>query len=94
MALPTSLPTLMDAAREARGFEARLAIERAALAARPAPPGGLMFSDTPDFVAFTTGRPTVWLTRAEFARLPVRATPDRPARGDSLETWFHAVPMR
>jgi hypothetical protein len=100
MALATSLPTLMDAAREARAFEARLALERAALAARPAPDGGLMFSDTPDFVAFTTGRPTVWLTRAEYMRLPMRGTPssvtsERPARGDSLETWFHdAEPMR
>ena len=100
MALPTSLPTLRDAAREARTFEVRLAFERAALAARPAPRSNLMFSDTPDFVAFTTGRPTVWLTRAEYARLALRGTPgadtpERPARGDSLETWFHDMePMR
>jgi hypothetical protein len=47
-------------------------------------------------VAFTTGRPTVWVTQAEYTRLPMRGTaaaetPARPARGDSLETWFHAA---
>lgn len=30
----------------------------------------LMFSDTPDFVDWTTGRPTIWVTRNEYARLP------------------------
>jgi hypothetical protein len=55
----------------------------------------LMFSDTPDFVAWTTGRPTVWVTRREFRRLPA-ASDSLLARADSLpvrgapeDTWFH-----
>ena len=40
----------------------------------------LMFSDTPDFVAWSTGRPTLWLTRDEYAKLPAApAAPVRPA---------------
>ncbi|HVP15316.1 MAG TPA: hypothetical protein VMS88_07215 [Terriglobales bacterium] len=35
----------------------------------------LMFSDTPDFVAWTTGRPTVWVTRGEYEKLPASAPP-------------------
>ncbi|MBI5709370.1 MAG: hypothetical protein HZC42_03575, partial [Candidatus Eisenbacteria bacterium] len=66
---------------------ARLAGERAALRARAG--GGLLFSDTPDFAAWTTGRPTVWLTRAEHDRLPEIATAERPARGGPGDTWFH-----
>ena len=39
----------------------------------------LMFSDTPDFVAWTTGRPTLWVTREEFERLyPRRGSGDAP----------------
>ena len=45
-----------------------LGIEPRAGTSRKAP--RLMFSDTPDFVAWTTGRPTVWMTRWEYDRLP------------------------
>jgi len=45
-----------------------LGIERPADHLRAAP--RLMFSDTPDFVAWTTGRPTVWVTSADYQRLP------------------------
>ena len=52
-----------------------------------------MFSDTPDFVAWTTGRPTLWITRNEYARLPAPATAvsasSPPARGAAADTWFH-----
>ena len=55
-----------------------------------------MFSDTPDFVAFTTGRSVVWVTRAEYERLP-GTRPERepptdvglPVRGTPADTWFH-----
>jgi len=53
----------------------------------------LMFSDTPDFVAWTTGRPTVWVTRDEYARLPAPGTAvsadSPPPRGAAADTWFH-----
>ena len=87
LVLPSIAPALSDAARESRALATRLAAERAAL--RDHSGGGLMFSDTPDFVAWTTGRPTVWLTRAEHDRLPAAATADRPARGGPGDTWFH-----
>jgi len=94
--LPSTLPALDTATREARMLEARLARERSALASRVTPatrlarltPLGLempadsagagvprpMFSDTPDFVAWTTGRPTIWVTRPEYERLPAPRT--------------------
>ncbi len=100
--LPSTIPALLGEARQARALEARLARERAALAARvtpaarltrltalglerpapvvDAPPPRLMFSDTPDFVAWTTGRPTVWVTRAEYERLPLPPPPRPPGR--------------
>jgi hypothetical protein len=85
---------LREAAREARVSESRLARERAALAGITRPDArGPVFSDTPDFVAWTTGRTAVWMTREEYERLPERPTgPDdpRPARGAG-EPWF-AVP--
>jgi hypothetical protein len=53
----------------------------------------LMFSDTPDFVAWTTGRPTLWVSRDEYARLPAPgltgSTDSPPARGTADDTWFH-----
>jgi len=42
----------------------------------------LMFSDTPDFVAWTTGRPTLWVTVEEYRRLPAPETPS-PSAGRS-----------
>jgi hypothetical protein len=48
-----------------------LGLETPADTIRAAP--RLMFSDTPDFVAWTTGRPTVWVTREEYERLPAAA---------------------
>jgi hypothetical protein len=68
-----------------------LGLERPAGLAPTAP--RLMFSDTPDFVAWTTGRPTVWVTRDEYARLPAPGAAvsagSPPPRGAAIDTWFH-----
>ena len=85
-------------AREARGVLAeersRIAAWSAALAA--APPGtdstSVLFSDTPDLLAWTTGRPTVWLVPQELRLLPAVATTARPARPDPGHVWFHVPP--
>ncbi len=67
----------------------RRGLERPPITARPR----LVFSDTPDFVAWTTGRPTVWITRDEYERLPARGTPrsadSPPVRRKDDDTWFH-----
>jgi len=101
--LPATAPAAREEAAEAAHARTVLAGERAAIArwsaalaaaeGRPsAAPDHVLFSDTPDLVAWTTGRPTVWLVPAELGRLPVTATADRPARPDALHTWFHAPP--
>jgi hypothetical protein len=68
-----------------------LGLEQPAGTAPTAP--RLMFSDTPDFVAWTTGRPTIWVSRDEYARLPAPgadASGDSPPpRGAAADTWFH-----
>jgi len=68
-----------------------LGLERPAGLAPTAP--RLMFSDTPDFVAWTTGRPTVWVTRDEYARLPAPGAAvsagSPPPHGAAIDTWFH-----
>ncbi len=56
-----------------------LGLEKPADAPPPAAPR-LMYSDTPDFVAWTTGRPTLWITRPDYERL---SPPPPPARGDA-----------
>ncbi len=95
LALPSFAPALREERREARRLERRLVIERRALAALTARAQGdrgaarPMFSDTPDFVAFVTGRPVIWVTRTEFDRLPLEAAHDRPARGGEADVWFH-----
>jgi hypothetical protein len=56
----------------------------------------LVFSDTPDFVAWTTGVPTVWVSRDEFDAL-YGGDGERarrlglPAHGE-VATWFHDDP--
>lgn len=102
------VPALVREAVDAHALAPRLAAERAALAARGAPalgpaaprrsgvhpvaPPAMFFSDTPDFVAWTTGVPTLYLTRADYERLPpAGAARDttRPPRGEPSATWFH-----
>ena len=93
---------LHDAWREGREARARLQSERAALAQLHARAGGsqlVTFTDTPDFVAWTTGRAAVWMSREEYEALPVAvagvAPPrDRPTRGPGDLVWFHAAEGR
>jgi hypothetical protein len=86
LALPTSVPALRDAAHSSRHARARLEQTRAALDAETFASRHPLFSDTPDFVAWTLDRPVVWLTRDEHRALPVcGASPsgdprDRPCR--------------
>lgn len=107
LAIPSTGGALSRAAREGRAAEEWLARERIALASRAneadstgGPPAQgadrrLVFTDTPDFVAWTTGRPTVWVTRDEYARLPLAGAgpaPDGTAsavRGAGEDVWFH-----
>jgi hypothetical protein len=93
---PSSLPALRGAAADARVLERRMIEERAGLErAFPDAAAGvprMIFSDTPDFTAWTTGRPTAWISRAEFERLygpdgeaaEIGLPPARAVAG-----WFH-----
>lgn len=70
--LPSALPALRGAASEARVLERRLASERQTLARdfpRDEPGPRVIFSDSPDFVAWVTGRPALWTTEQAFAKL-------------------------
>jgi len=103
--LPSIVPALSNARHESRELERWLAQDRVALASRvadPSEPPRVLFSDTPDFAAWTTGRPTLWVSREEFTRLypgwpdttsltrpPRDGLPARPAAED---TWFHVDP--
>lgn len=99
LAVASAVPALMVARHEGRMSRELLASERAALGAvradaRVTPPEP-MFSDRPDFVAWTTGRPAFWVTEEEFDVLyPLDASPvarpeGLPARRDARGTWFH-----
>lgn len=99
IALPSVAPAVKDAEQDARRLEARLSEERGLIAraieTRPTSANEVVFSDTPDFMAWTSGRPTVWMTLEEYgALLPCAAdgaSPlgDQPCRGESRFTWFH-----
>ena len=90
--LASTAAALVAEARQGHALERWLAAERAALASRSdhALVARPLFSDTPDFAAWTTGRSALWLTADEYARLPDRPAADRPARGDVHDEWFHA----
>jgi len=97
----TALPALEAGRREGALSRARLRVERAGLATLPpaAPGANPVFTDTPDFVAWTLRRPAVWVTRAEYEGLPIAAAgtaarPDRPSRRDDDATWFHEADGR
>jgi hypothetical protein len=87
----TLVPALITAQREGVQARARLASERRELAAFGAH-DGFAWSDTPDFVAWITKRPTIWVTAAEYSALPLaeNAAPGAPARLAGELTWFHA----
>lgn len=104
MLLPSAGPALHDGWREGRLDRERLVEERAALAAssEAARAQGLVFTDTPDFAAWTLGVPAVWMSLREYEALEPwdgtglspHHTPDRPRRTDSDVTWFHAAEGR
>jgi hypothetical protein len=97
--LPSTLPSWREASLEARATESRLTLERTALqrlaAADTIPPP--LFSDTADFVAWTTGIPTVWAPREYFAQLyapshdSLRRHLGLPAR-EHARGWYHDDP--
>lgn len=101
--LPVTGPALREeAAHSARQREV-LAREEAAIAAwsgrlaRAEREAGVteplpVFSDTPDLVAWLTRRPTIWFTIEDLRQLSPAATAERPARPDTLHTWFHVPP--
>ena len=92
--LPFTLGTAWVEARQSAALRDWLETERAALASRSAPAlrHRLLFSDTPDFAAWTTGRPTIAITREAYLALPAAARRSRavPARGAAADEWFHA----
>ncbi len=104
MVLPSIAPEMRAAATEARALRVTLPRLRAELEPfRVADPArgermAPLFTDRPDFAAWTTGRATVWLTPAEYERLPVaeppeagvahRPSPALPSRGDGLAVWL------
>jgi len=97
LTLPSVIPALREAEREARVLERRLAFEQASVAPLTmgvATQRALLFSDLPDFAAWTADRPVVWVTREEFGRLPVQGEPNPhglPERGGATATWFHVA---
>jgi hypothetical protein len=101
--LPATGPALREGASEARLLERWLVLERTGLARIAAAPDAgrrPVFSDTPDFVAWVTGRPAVWMSREEFERLYGGVSADRvapgprglPERPGADDLWFHADP--
>ncbi len=100
----SAAPALIRARAEGTTARQRLRVERADLASLPpAGPGApLVYTDTPDFVAWTLRRPALWVTKAEYEALPM-ASPilephglrlDRPRRTPADVTWFHAADGR
>jgi hypothetical protein len=101
--LAALLPAARDAAREGLRERDLLASERSVLASlaatSPARASGVspLFSDRADFVAWTTGRPTLYVSLDEYLALYPSDGPldaDRPhglpRRREPLDTWFHA----
>ena len=95
LVLPAVVPAVREGEREARTLERRLAFEResiAELGAGVAARREILFSDRPDFAAWTVDRSVVWVTREEFGWLPAVGEPNPhglPERGAATATWFH-----
>ncbi len=96
LVLPSIGPALNDAWRDGQRQRERLRVERAGLRSLEfpaAPRGTTLYSDTPDFVAWTLERPVVWVSLAEYLALPQR-TPGamsaaRPERTPDDGVVFH-----
>ena len=80
--------------RQSAALHRWLADERSALDSRGAwsQPGRLLFSDTPDFAAWTTGRSTIATTREAYRALPGSpgVVTSLPRAGEPRDEWFHA----
>ncbi len=104
LVLPSLGPAMRTAAVESHALQTELARARAlleplrAIHGVPGEPIAPLFTDRPDLAAWTTGRSAVWLTRAEYERLPRvaateagaprRASPAIPSREDGVPIWF------
>lgn len=92
--LPFTVRAAWLETRRSEALRSWLVTERAALASRSAPGvrGRLLFSDTPDFAAWTTGRPTIATTREDYLAAPAAADPAGgiPPHGTAIDEWFHA----
>jgi hypothetical protein len=95
---PSVAPFARDQAGEGRRLAKVLADERVrarewtARADSIGPSGSprLAFSDMPDFLAWTSGRPVLWVTREQYERLPVQEDGSGlPVRGSPGDTYFH-----
>ena len=91
--LPFTLHAVWTEAQQSAALRDWLAAERAALASRAAPElhARLLFADTPDFAAWTTGRPTIATTREAYLALPANTDSAHgvPSCGSALDEWFH-----
>ena len=92
--LPFTLRTMVAESRQSAALHGWLVAERTALASRGALAlrGRLLFSDTPDLAAWSTGRPTLATTLEQYRTLssPSGTDASRPPRGGPLDEWFHA----
>src|SRR6267378_3746144 len=100
MVPPSVAPALKEANREARALERRVAAERIALRPWSNDSRRLIYSDTPDFVAYCTRRPVVWMLEREYramreaepsdsAALAPPRTRNAPPRHPEGDEWFH-----
>lgn len=103
LVLPALAPEVRTAATEAPQLRVRLAGARRALAplalerGTPASRARLLFTDRPDFAAWSTGRTCVWLEPREWERLPAAgpgdtasrtSVPAMPSRADGVAVWL------
>jgi len=87
LALPSVAPALREEQREARIQERASAAERVELRAWATGSRTPIFSDTPDFVAYETRRPVIWMTEREYRAL--ESSPDSAGRPRPADHWFH-----
>jgi hypothetical protein len=86
--LPFTLSSFAFEGRHSGALRDWLATERAALASRAgAGSGPPMYSDTPDFVAWTLERSVIATTLEAYREFPAAGG---PARGGAMDEWFHA----
>ena len=97
LALPATIGALHTGALEAARARDLLAAERSALAAAALPERARrpLLTDRAGFTSWTTGRPSIWISRNGFEALYRDGGAQAyrrglPAAPDSLDGWFHA----